>query len=124
MICRMLTIGPGVKESATFNKIVTVFNITAILFIIVTGAFYVDRTNYKEFFPYGFNGVFKGAAKVFFAYIGFDAVSTLAGEVKKPKRDLPLGIVGTLLIATTLYCGVAIGKSFTHLLHGGSPNLA
>jgi APA family basic amino acid/polyamine antiporter len=106
-LCTLLLVF-GVKESATFNKIVTVFNITAILFIIVTGAFYVDRTNYKEFFPYGFNGVFKGAAKVFFAYIGFDAVSTLAGEVKKPKRDLPLGIVGTLLIATTLYCGVAI----------------
>lgn len=93
----------GARESSTFNVIMTVFNIGVILFVIVLGSIYVDTANWKPFTPFGFRNVFVGTGKVFFAYIGFDSVTTLAGEVKNPKRDMPIGVVGTLLIATTLY---------------------
>ena len=93
----------GARESSTFNVIMTVFNIGIILFVIVLGSIFVDTANWKPFTPFGFRAVFVGTGKVFFAYIGFDAVTTLAGEVKNPKRDMPIGVVGTLFIATILY---------------------
>lgn len=101
----------GAKESSLFNMIITIFNICLIIFIIILGSTHVDTDNYTPFFPTGMQGMFVGAGMVFFSYIGFDAVTTLAGEVKNPKRDMPIGIVGTLLIATVLYIGVSIGKS-------------
>jgi APA family basic amino acid/polyamine antiporter len=98
----------GVKDSATFNLVITILNVITILFIIVLGAFYVDTSNWDPFLPFGMSGAFAGAGTVFFSYIGFDSVSSLAGEVKNPARDLPIGIVGTLLIATCLYVGVSL----------------
>eukprot|EP01108_Squamamoeba_japonica_P009070 TRINITY_DN8319_c0_g1_i1.p1 TRINITY_DN8319_c0_g1~~TRINITY_DN8319_c0_g1_i1.p1 ORF type:complete len:388 (-),score=79.95 TRINITY_DN8319_c0_g1_i1:24-1187(-) len=79
-----------------------------ILFIIIFGSMHIDTANYSDFAPFGVGGVMKGAGIVFFSFIGFDSVSTLAGEVKNPGRNLPIGIVGTLAIATVLYCAVAI----------------
>eukprot|EP01116_Phalansterium_solitarium_P020094 TRINITY_DN5825_c0_g1_i2.p1 TRINITY_DN5825_c0_g1~~TRINITY_DN5825_c0_g1_i2.p1 ORF type:complete len:586 (-),score=193.81 TRINITY_DN5825_c0_g1_i2:290-2047(-) len=98
----------GVKESTTFNKCITVLNVSSILFVIGLGSFHINRGNYHPFFPFGAVGVFSGAGTVFFSFIGFDAVTTLAGETQNPKRDLPLGIIGTLGIATLLYVAVSL----------------
>eukprot|EP01104_Vermistella_antarctica_P009847 TRINITY_DN257_c0_g6_i1.p1 TRINITY_DN257_c0_g6~~TRINITY_DN257_c0_g6_i1.p1 ORF type:complete len:620 (+),score=131.42 TRINITY_DN257_c0_g6_i1:192-2051(+) len=98
----------GVKESATFNAVVTTINVSCILFIIGLGSFYVDTSNWKPFAPEGITAIMTGSGTLFFSYIGFDSVSTLAGEVKNPQRDLPIGIVGTLLISTTLYVAVTL----------------
>jgi len=97
----------GAKESSRFNVVMTIFNVTLIVFIIILGAYYVEKQNYIPFFPNGVNGVLTGAGMVFFSYIGFDSVSTLAAEVKNPTRDMPLGIVGTLVITTVMYIGVS-----------------
>jgi len=86
----------------------TFINVGVILFFIVAGAFHVKPANWKPFFPYGMAGCWAGVGKVFFSYIGFDSVSTLAGEVRRPERDLPIGIVGTLLVVTMLYVVVAL----------------
>lgn len=94
----------GVKDSARFNMVITVINMTTIVFLIVTGAFYTNSKNWtNNFLPWGIGGVIAGSGNVFFSFIGFDSVTTLAGEVKTPKRDLPIGIVGTLVIATSMY---------------------
>jgi APA family basic amino acid/polyamine antiporter len=99
----------GVQESSTFNNVVTFLNVSLLLFIIVFGAFHVHTVNWSDdFAPFGAKGVFSGAGVVFFSYIGFDSVSTLSGEVKNPGRNLPIGIVGTLLITTFLYCAISL----------------
>lgn len=74
----------GARESSTFNVMMTVFNIGVILFVIVLGSIFVDTSNWKPFTPFGMRAVFVGTGKVFFAYIGFDSVTTLAAEVKTP----------------------------------------
>src|SRR5262249_19227084 len=76
-------------------------------FVIVLGASYVDPNNWHPFFPYGGAGVFKGAAYIFFAYIGFDSVSTHAEEARNPQRDVPIGIIASLTLCTLLYILVA-----------------
>jgi APA family basic amino acid/polyamine antiporter len=93
----------GVKESTTLNNILVVIKLTVVVLFIVLATPNVNPANWNPFFPYGFQGVFKGAAIVFFAYIGFDAVSTAAEETKDPGRDLPIGIIGSLLVCTILY---------------------
>jgi len=98
----------GMKESARFNAIMTTLNVGIIFFVIICGAFYVDTSNWTPFAPHGVGGVYRGVGMVFFSYIGFDSVSTLAGEVKRPGRDLPIGIVGTLLTVTALYIAVSL----------------
>lgn len=97
----------GVKESAKFNNIIVLVKIAVVLLFIALGAFHIKPQNWHPFMPYGWNGVFKGAAIVFFAYIGFDAVSTAAEEVKNPQKDLPKGIIYSLIICTVLYIIVA-----------------
>jgi len=99
----------GAKKSSLFNKIITVVNLSVILFVIILGSIHVDRSNWTPFFPFGFTGVFQGAGTVFFSYIGFDSVTTLASESKNPKRDLPIGIIGTLVLATVVYVAVSLG---------------
>ena len=79
----------------------------AVLFFIAVGARYVRAGNWAPFMPYGWSGVMAAAAVVFFAYIGFDAVSTTAEEAKNPQRDLPIGIIASLVICTALYLAVA-----------------
>ncbi|PRP86621.1 hypothetical protein PROFUN_05100 [Planoprotostelium fungivorum] len=98
----------GMKESAKFNLVITVINIGVILFFIIYGSFFVETKNLQNFFPYGLSGTWSGVGVVFFSYIGFDSVSTLAAEVKRPDRDLPIGIMGTLTIVTLFYVAVAI----------------
>lgn len=97
----------GIRESAKFNNIIVVIKLAVIIFFILFGAFYVRPENWNPFIPFGWTGIMTGAAIVFFAYIGFDAVSTTAEEAKNPKRDLPIGIIASLLICTTLYIAVA-----------------
>ena len=97
----------GVRESARFNAAMVTVKLAAVLFFIVVGVGYVKPENWSPFAPYGWSGIMSGAAVVFFAYIGFDAVSTTAEEAKNPSRDLPIGIIASLVICTALYLIVA-----------------
>ena len=98
----------GVKESARFNNFIVVLKVLTIVFFIVAGAFYVKPAHWHPFFPGGIRGVWTGASLIFFAYIGFDAISTAAEECKDPARDMPRGILGSLLICTILYLAAAL----------------
>ena len=105
----------GISESATFNNVVVVIKITVVLLFIAFGLAYINRENWEPFIPpaagegkYGWDGVVRGAGVIFFAYIGFDAVSTAAQEAKNPQRDMPIGIIGSLAICTVLYIAVAL----------------
>ena len=98
----------GVKETARFNAIMVVIKLSVVLLFIITGVFYVKPENWTPFMPFGLHGVVNGAATVFFAYIGFDAISTAAEEVKRPQRDLPIGIISSLAICTVLYIVVSL----------------
>ena len=97
----------GVRESARFNAAMVAIKLAAILFFIVAGVTFVKPENWTPFAPYGWSGIMAAAAVVFFAYIGFDAVSTTAEEAKNPSRDLPIGIIASLVICTVLYLVVA-----------------
>jgi APA family basic amino acid/polyamine antiporter len=101
----------GIKESARFNSTIVVIKVSVVLFVLALGSRFVQTSNWgsdwHSFAPYGFGGIGAGAAYIFFAYIGFDAVSTTAQEAKNPQRDLPIGIIVSLLICTALYIGVA-----------------
>ena len=97
----------GIRESATFNAAMVVLKLVVVLFVIGLGSGYVETKNWSPFLPYGMPGVFKGAAYIFFAYIGFDAVSTHAEEARNPQRDVPIGIIASLLLCTVLYILVA-----------------
>ncbi len=93
----------GVRESRNISNLMVIIKLTVIVLVIMTGIFYVDIDNWTPFMPNGFGGVMSGASAVFFAYIGFDAVSTLAEECKNPQRDLPKGMINSLVICTVLY---------------------
>lgn len=101
----------GIKESATFNNIIVAIKVGVVLLFIIAGITAIDPQNWKPFIPpnegkfgaFGWSGIMAGAGVVFFAYIGFDAVSTAAQEAKNPRRDMPIGIIGSLLICTILY---------------------
>lgn len=98
----------GVKESTKLAGIMVAINILIILSFVVVGTFYVKPENWVPFAPNGFEGVFMGAFLIFFAYIGFDAISTTAEETQNPQRDLPIGILGTLVACTILYVVVTL----------------
>ena len=101
----------GTQESAKFNGFVVVLKITVVIAFIVLGWSYINPANYADYIPantgkfenFGWTGMVTGAAVVFFAFIGFDAVSTAAQEAKNPQRDMPIGILGSLLVCTILY---------------------
>ncbi len=97
----------GTNESNRINQIVVAIKLLIVAFFIIIGARHVNPSNWHPFFPFGAGGVFTGASIIFFAYIGFDTVSTSAEEVRNPKRDLPRGIIGSLAICTVLYIAVA-----------------
>jgi APA family basic amino acid/polyamine antiporter len=97
----------GVRESARFNAAMVAIKLAAVLFFIAAGATFVKPENWSPFAPYGWPGIMAAGAIVFFAYIGFDAVSTTAEEAKNPQRDLPIGIIASLVICTVLYLAVA-----------------
>jgi APA family basic amino acid/polyamine antiporter len=93
----------GIKESKRANNLMVMIKLAVILFVIIAGAFYVSPGNWSNFMPNGFSGVMSGVSAVFFAYIGFDAISTTAEECENPQRDLPRAMFNTLLICTGLY---------------------
>jgi APA family basic amino acid/polyamine antiporter len=98
----------GVRESAEANNIMVAIKIGAILIFLVVGGALVNPSNWKPFAPSGFGGIVTGGAIVFFTYIGFDSVSTAAEEARNPQRDLPIGIIASLIVCTLLYVGVSI----------------
>ena len=117
----------GIKESARFNAVMVVVKLSVVFFVIVVGAFYINPENWKPFAPYGYGGLsffgwpvwgqehngqvagmLAGAAMIFFAYIGFDAVSTQSEEARNPQRDVPIGIIASLIVCTILYIVVSI----------------
>jgi APA family basic amino acid/polyamine antiporter len=101
----------GISESAKFNDFIVITKVTVVIFFIGIGYFFINRANYHPFLPpntgefgaFGWSGVLAAAGQIFFAYIGFDAVSTAAQEARNPKRDMPIGIIGSLLVCTILY---------------------
>ena len=97
----------GTKESVKLNRILVFVKLAAIFLFLVLAAPHVDVTNWDPFLPFGYSGIVSGAAIVFFAYIGFDAVATTAEECRNAARDLPVGIIGSLFICTLLYAVVA-----------------
>ncbi len=107
----------GVKESARFNNVIVVLKLVTLVFFIAVGALWVKPANWTPFFPGGFHGVWTGASLIFFAYIGFDAISTAAEECRDPGRDMPRGILGSLLVCTFLY--VAAGLVLTGMIPFG-----
>lgn len=110
----------GTKESATVNGVIVALKVTVVLIFIFLGWKYINQANYTPYIPdntgkfgdFGFSGIIRAAAIVFFAYIGFDAVSTAAQEAKNPKKDMPIGILGSLAICTVLYI------LFAHVMTG------
>ncbi len=98
----------GTKESKNFSNIMVYIKLAIIALVIVVGAFYIDIDNWTPFMPNGFSGVMGGVSAVFFAYIGFDAVSTLAEESKNPQRDLPKGMIYSLVICTAVFIVLAL----------------
>ena len=113
----------GIKESARFNTAMVVLKVALVIGFIAAGAFYVKPDNWHPFAPNGFTGIVTGASLVFFAYIGFDAVSTTAEEAKNPQRDLPIGMIASLVICTILYVAVtAVLTGITHYSKLGVPD--
>ncbi len=106
----------GTRELTRVNNVMVAFKLFVVLVVIVVGAAYVDRAHWSPFIPlntgavgsFGWSGILRGASVVFFAYIGFDAVSTAAQEARSPQRDMPIGILGSLVICTLLYVGMAL----------------
>lgn len=120
----------GIKESARTNAVIVVIKVTVVLVFIALGYFYINRANYTPFIPvnegafgrYGFSGIMMGAGTIFFAYIGFDAVSTAAQEARRPQKDMPIGIIGSLAICTVLY--VLFSVVLTGMVHYTKLNVA
>jgi APA family basic amino acid/polyamine antiporter len=104
----------GVKESARANNIMVVIKLLVLTLFVLVGAMHIDTSNYVPFAPNGWRGIHQGAAIVFFAYIGFDAISTAAEETKNPQRNLPIGILGGLAICTVIY--VIVGAVATGMV--------
>ena len=98
----------GIKESKKTTNLMVIFKIIVIVLVIIVGSFYVKTTNWHPFMPNGFGGVLSGVSAIFFAYIGFDAISTTAEECKNPQRDLPRGMIYSLIICTVLYILIAL----------------
>ena len=96
------------KGTSRFNYVLSVVHIAVIIFIIVAGLTKADAANMRDFMPFGVRGIFSASAVLFFAYIGFDAVSTMAEETKNPARDIPIGLVGAMTLTTALYCVLAV----------------
>jgi len=123
VITLILTI--GIKESARFNTGIVVVKVSVVLFVIALGSRYIHPgnwgTDWSSFAPHGFAGIGAGAAYIFFAYIGFDAVSTTAQEAKNPQRDLPIGMIASLTVCTILY--IAVAGVLTGMVHWQQINI-
>jgi APA family basic amino acid/polyamine antiporter len=116
IVCISLLLMRGIRESAWVNGAIVVIKVAVVCVVIGCGALYVNPANWHPFIPhnagefghFGWSGVLRGAGTVFFAYIGFDAVSTAAQEARHPERDMPVGILGSLVICTVLYIGFSL----------------
>src|SRR5205823_7961424 len=97
----------GIRESANFNFVMVAIKLVVLGFFVLVSLKFVKPANWHPFAPNGMHGIFTGAAIVFFAYIGFDAVSTTAEEARNPKRDMPIGIIGSLIVCTAIYALIA-----------------
>ncbi len=104
----------GIKESARFTTIMVIIKLLVLGLFVAIGFFWFKPSNWVPFAPNGWSGIQAGAAVVFFAYIGFDAVSTVAEEVRNPKRDMPIGIIGSLIISTIIY--ILVAAAFTGMI--------
>jgi len=98
----------GIRESAETNNVMVILKISAILAFVFVGMKYIHHANYHPYVPEGWSGVLTGGSIIFFTYIGFDSVSTAAEEARNPQRDLPIGIIATLVVCTLLYISVAV----------------
>lgn len=101
----------GIRSSSTFNVVMTILNLFVLLFFVCVGATRVQPHLWTEnngYVPYGASSIFVAAGKLFFAYLGFDMVSSLAEETKNPQRNIPLGIIGSLIVASTMYIAVSL----------------
>ncbi len=98
----------GIRESAETNNVMVILKISAILAFVFVGMKYIHPSNYHPYVPEGWSGVLTGGSIIFFTYIGFDSVSTAAEEARNPQRDLPIGIIATLIVCTVLYITVAV----------------
>nr|WP_252263695.1 amino acid permease [Paracidobacterium acidisoli] len=98
----------GIRESAETNNIMVLLKIAAIIIFIAVGSHFIHPDNWHPFYPNGWSGVLTGGSIIFFTYIGFDSVSTAAEECRNPQRDVPIGILATLVVCTVLYIGVAV----------------
>jgi len=98
----------GIRESAWFNAAMVAVKLVIVVFFLAVGTFYIQPANWTPFAPHGFKGIASGAAIIFFAYIGFDAVSTAAEETRDPQRNMPIGILASLVVCTILYITVAV----------------
>ncbi len=127
----------GIKESASFNTVIVIIKVLVVVLFIIAGIGFVNPNNIgigcsgtttcAEFMPFGFSGVITGAAVIFFAYIGFDAVSTAAQEARNPQKDMPIGILGSLAICTVLYIlvsGIMVGLVDYKLLTNAAAPIA
>jgi APA family basic amino acid/polyamine antiporter len=120
----------GTRESARANNAMVVLKMAVLIAFVVAGAWFITKTNWEPFVPkseggfgeYGWSGILRGAGVVFFAYVGFDAVSTAAAESRNPRRSIPIGLLGTVLVSTVLY--VAIGIVMTGLVPYQQLNVA
>lgn len=95
------------KGSSRFNSVTSILHILVLIFVLIAGLTKADLANMETFTPYGVKGIFKASAVLFFAYVGFDGVATLGEEIKNPGRDIPIGLIGSMLITITLYCLLA-----------------
>ncbi|WP_374106374.1 amino acid permease [Janthinobacterium sp. NKUCC06_STL] len=107
MLALTAMLGWGVRESARLNNIMVAIKVGVVLLFIIFGARHVQPANWQPYMPFGYHGMLSAAALVFFAFIGFDAVTSAAEEVKKPSRDLPIGIIGSLAVCAVLYVVVS-----------------
>ena len=101
----------GIRSSSTFNVVMTILNFFVLLFFVLVGSTRIQSSNWTEnhgYFPYGASSIFVAAGKLFFAYLGFDMVSSLSEETKNPQRNIPLGIIGSLLVAASVYIAVSV----------------
>ncbi|KAM3277864.1 hypothetical protein ACQJBY_045635 [Aegilops geniculata] len=106
LICALAVV--STKGSSRFNYLLSILHLAVIAFIIVAGLTKADTSNMRDFAPFGARGIFAASAVLFFAYIGFDAVSTMAEETRNPARDIPIGLVGSMAVTTALYCVLAV----------------
>ncbi|MDZ4807453.1 MAG: amino acid permease [Bacteroidota bacterium] len=111
----------GIKESRSASNLMVIIKLCVIFFVIVLGAYYVNTDNWSPFTPTGFSGIMKGVSAVFFAYIGFDAISTTAEECKNPQRDLPRGMIYSLVICTVVY--ILLALVLTGMVHYSTLNV-